>query len=84
MNATLIHELLEHISPMDTARCCGSHCEEGEDLLLHVLTEFALLLACTGVEQAHVHLAHGWVQGRCPDGIAHEMVCFLHIAQLNI
>jgi len=62
-NATLIRELLDRVGPTDTARRCGSRCEESEDLLLHVLAEFALLLACTGVEQAHVDLARGRVEG---------------------
>lgn len=83
-NATLIRELLDRVGPTDTARRCGSRCEESEDLLLHVLAEFALLLARTGVEQAHVDLARGQVEGGRPDGVAHETVCFLHVAQLDV
>ena len=83
-NAALIRKLLDRVGPTDTARR-GSRrrAEEGEDLLLHVLAQLALLHSGAGVEQAHVDLARGRVERGGADGVAHEAVGLLDVAQLD-
>jgi hypothetical protein len=47
------------------------------------VTELALLLARAGVEQAHVGLARLRVKCRRADGVAHQVVGLMHVAQLH-
>jgi len=83
-DAALVRELLDRVGPTDTARRGGSRrAKEAEDLLLHVLAQLALLLTGAGVEQAHVDLARGRVERGRADGVAHEAVGLLHVAQLD-
>ena len=86
-NATLVRELLHRVGPADTARSGGGRrggTEKGEHLLLHVLAELALLLPGAGIEQAHVDLARRRVERGRADGVAHEAVGLLHVAQLHV
>ena len=76
--------MLDRIGPTDTARRGGSRrAKEAEDLLLHVLAQLALLLSGAGIEQAHVDLARGRVERGRADGVAHEAVGLLDVAQLD-
>lgn len=84
MDAALVRKLLDRIGPTDTARGGGGRrAKESEDLLLHVLAQLALLLTRASVEQAHVDLSRGRVERGRADGVAHEPVGLLDVAQLD-